>query len=74
MITVRLSGFPHEIERFMQSLSKSNTITVTRVSSDYSNKGNQYIRRYIDIEFTSDNDCPKLSNSPHSNKEGDNDD
>lgn len=69
MITIRLSGFPHEVNQFMNILKATSTVDIARVSNGYSNRNTQFICRYIDIEFTSDNDCPKLSDNSHSEKE-----
>lgn len=59
-MNIRLSGFSHEIDQFLSILSKVPGITVARESKDYSDRNSQYVRRYIDIEFTLDNNCPKF--------------
>lgn len=50
-MTIRLEGFPHEVDQAQRILEQDPTIGVIRVSRDYSSKGSVYVRRYITIEF-----------------------
>lgn len=68
-MNIRISGFPHEVDFVINELRKSNRLSIERDSKEYSSRNSSYVRRYIDVEITLDNDCPKLSGGEEATNE-----
>ena len=62
-MNIQLSGLSQEIQQFLTMLSSSPCISITRESQEFCNGKTQCVRRFIEVEFTLDNHCPKFPGS-----------